>query len=716
MTPVARLPFCLTPALLLCCLLVAGFVSRSRAADAPAAQAQPMTEEVIPADYYPQSATLNLINRLVERGVLAPQDTVDLRALAEADAAEARAQAALTQAALAQAAAAQARARAVAIQSDFRRAAGTPAAEQAPNMVATAAPVAASSRPGPDGPLTVSRAGLPSAPVTRAEPTPAPAALAAAPAGRAVVPRPVPGQAAAPAPTQSAATRALQAQMPADIPVPDDVVRVAYIPEVVRQQLREEVKQDVMEQARRENWASPRAFPEWVSRFRLFGDLRTRGEAIKYPLGNDNTGSFPNFNAINTGAPFDVSGTQFSPQYNVDQDRSRARLRARVGAAVDLGQSFSVGLRAATGESNSPVSQNQSLGLAGSGSGGNFSKYAVWLDRAFLRYELLGRPDHDYIFSAGRFDNPFLSTSAIWADDLGFDGLAVQGKFPVTEDVTPFFTVGAFPVFNTDLNFASNQPAKFKSNDKWLKAAQIGTSLDFSKDFAAKLGVAYYQFSNIAGKLSSPFTPVTAADASDTDASRPGFAQKGNTYIPIRNITANALNNNGTTNQFQYFGLATPFQVTALDARIDFNHFEPFQISLSGEYLKNRAFDSAEITKNAINNRGAPTTGSNPLDGPFLGGPTAWVVNLTLGDALLQKRWDWSTSLGYRRVESDAVVDGFNDSDFGGGGTNVKGLVFAGNVMLSPGVWMGLKWMSASEVAGPAYKTDTVQIDLNARF
>ena len=64
-----------------------------------------------------------------------------------------------------------------------------------------------------------------------------------------------------------------------------------------------------------------------------------------------------------------------------------------MGAGVDLGQNFSAGVRLATGENNSPVTQNQSLGAAGSGQGGNFSKYAVWLDRAFLKYETGGLPD-----------------------------------------------------------------------------------------------------------------------------------------------------------------------------------------------------------------------------------------------------------------------------------------------------------------------------------
>jgi hypothetical protein len=44
----------------------------------------------------------------------------------------------------------------------------------------------------------------------------------------------------------------------------------------------------------------------------------------------------------------------------------------------------------ATGGNNAPVSTNQTLGSTNSGNGGqggNFSKYDLWLDRAFIKYE-----------------------------------------------------------------------------------------------------------------------------------------------------------------------------------------------------------------------------------------------------------------------------------------------------------------------------------------
>jgi len=509
----------------------------------------------------------------------------------------------------------------------------------------------------------------------------------------------------------SAPAPAVAAPPAAAAPPPDsdDTVRVTYIPESVKAQLRDEIKEEVMQQARTERWAAPRTFPDWVSRVTLFGDFRFRYEGEYLPKGNNNTGAFPNFNAINTGAPFDVSGTEFSPQNDVDQNRDRLRIRARLGVAVDLGNGFTSGFRMGTGENDSPVTENQSLGAANGAQGGNFSKYQLWLDRAFLKFEAGGQPDLDFTATVGRFDNPFLSTSMIWADDLGFDGAVVQGKYGIAEGVTPYLTVGAFPVFNTDFTFATNQPAKFPSEDKWLYAAQIGTRLK-SGDFEANVAGAYYYFQNVEGRLSDPFTPLTSADQGDTDDTRPAFAQTGNTYMALRDIVPSALNDFGTIDQFQYFGLATPFHEAVADARIDYNHFDPFQVSLIGEWVDNIAFRRREIADKAVNNLGP--------DGGFAGGSEAWIVNLKLGQSVLLKNGDWNAAVGYRYVASDAMVDGFVDADFGGTmlGTNHKGYTLSFSYGLSPAVWAGIRWMSADSVAGPQFKDDLLLIDINSSF
>lgn len=505
---------------------------------------------------------------------------------------------------------------------------------------------------------------------------------------------------------QNAAAADIAALPPA--PGLDDM-RVTYIPEVVKNNMRDEIKQELMAQAREQQW-SQKSAPDWTNKFRPFGDIRVRHESLFFPDGNDNSGAFPNFNAINTGSPFDTSGTQFSPQYNVDQDRNRARLRARIGTEIMLGDGFNGGIRLATGDSNSPTSTNQTLG----GSGGNFSKYAIWLDRAFLSYDAGPGDGEELVFMVGRFDNPFFSSEVQWDNDIGFDGLAVRGKVRINDSTSTFFTAGYFPVFNTSLNFASNQPSKFESSDKWLAGAQVGIDWKITEDLTAKFGIAYYDFDAIEGELSSPFIPLTSSDAGDTDSTRPGFAQRGNTYMALRNIdNSTAANDFGNRYQFQYYGLASQFRNLTITGSLNYDAWDPYRLSLKGEATKNLAFDESGVARRAVNNRGA---GTATQVGAYDGGDSAWYANLTFGKPALEVCGDWQASLGYRYVESDAVVDGFTESNFGGGGTNVQGYTLGATLALSPAVRLGITWMSSDEIIGSPLSTDTLQLDINAKF
>ncbi len=525
------------------------------------------------------------------------------------------------------------------------------------------------------------------------------------------------GQAQALAETQEA-VRQQAAAAPA--PAGEDEYRVTYIPEVVKEQIRDQLRTEVLSQARSENWAAPHQSPEWTQRIKLFGDIRMRQDNIMFPAGNNNTGVFPNFNAVNTGLPFDTSGgAGFSPKLNVDQNRERTRLRMRLGFDIDLEDGFTAGIRMATGGNNSPVSTNQTLGSASSGSagqGGNFSKYELWLDRAFIKYEASLLPHANLLVLLGRFDNPFMTSSQImWDEDVGLDGIAFKLTSPWQQGFKTFFTGGAFPVFNSDMNFPAaggstiDNSAKYQSYNKYLLAAQFGVEFKITDDIEAKMSLGYYDWKNIEGRLSAPYVPLGVNDAGSTDNSRPLFAQKGNTYRPIRNITPTGLNGFGTTNQFQYFGLASEFRQIAWAGRLDFNHFEPLQVSLLGEYVKNMAFDRSAINTFAVNNGGA---------GAFAGGDTAWYLGMNVGKAItaFDQRGDWAAGIGYRYVESDAVVDGFTDSVFGGGGTNMEGYTLSAAMALSKRTMMRVAYMSASQVAGPVLKTDVILLDFSAKF
>ena len=59
-------------------------------------------------------------------------------------------------------------------------------------------------------------------------------------------------------------------------------MRVTYIPEVVRNQMRDQIQQELMAQAREEKW-SEKNYPEWTAKFRPFGDIRCRYDRHVFP-------------------------------------------------------------------------------------------------------------------------------------------------------------------------------------------------------------------------------------------------------------------------------------------------------------------------------------------------------------------------------------------------------------------------------------------------
>lgn len=528
---------------------------------------------------------------------------------------------------------------------------------------------------------------------------------------------------------EAAATQASAASAAAS---PPGTKRVTYVPELVRKQIRDEIREEVMAKAEKEGWASPGKYPDWASRIRFYGDMRARFEMVNYPKGNNP--EFVNFGAINGGSPYDVSSPNaFPPYFNTSEDRERFRFRARVGLEADVAENFQAGFRIATGENNSPVSTNQTFGSNGS----NFSKYALWLDRAYVAWRpfdsapapaaedgLVSKLEapiptqRELAVYFGRFDNPFFTqTELVWDGDLGFDGVAAKGSYEMANGLRPFVVAGAFPIFNTDLNAgfnldeANNFPSKAKSDDRYLFGGQIGVGGRVAEDYSFKVAASFFDFTNVQAKLSSPCFVDSSSTVCDTDIRRPSFAQKGNTYRPLRNIVQLTPDQN----QFQYYGLASEFRTLVLAGQFDLAQFDPIHVTFDGEFVKNLAFKKSKVGEFAVNNLGPidPATGR---PGPFEGGDTGWAARLTVGHEEIRKLWDWKAHVGYRHLESDATLDAFTDSDFGLGGTNLKGYTVGGSLGLADNVWASAKWMSADSVAGAPYSVDILQFDLNAKF
>lgn len=450
----------------------------------------------------------------------------------------------------------------------------------------------------------------------------------------------------------------------------DKVVRVQYVPEHIKKQLREEIKQEVMAKAQSEGWAYPGSIPEWLNRIEWEGDLRLRYELDSFPNGNADAA--------------DLSGSAFAETRNVDVDnstenRNRFRVRARLGAKLKLSDWLDGGIRMTTGSNTDPVSPNQTLETQS-------SKYSFALDRAFLRMT----PTSWASVSGGRIDNPWFSTDLVWDPDLAFDGVAATFKPRLSDRWTAFGTVGAFSI---DEQQASETN---KSKDKWLFGAQAGIQWQGTGDSTVKLAAALYDFKNVEGQSNSP----GSSEFSNTALS---FRSHGNNTFSIDAAdNGNGAFDEGLCGAGGPCGLASKFREFNMTAQVDWAAFNPVHVILTADYVRNIGFDQKEILARTGNLYDKENQG--------------YQVSLAVGMPKLAKRNDWQIFGAYKRIEADAVLDAFTDSDFHLGGTDTKGWIVGASYGVDKNAWLTARWFSADEISGLPFSSDVLLIDLNAKF
>ena len=509
-----------------------------------------------------------------------------------------------------------------------------------------------------------------------------------------------------------AATTAASASAAGGVRLEAGDVRVPYISQTVRDQIRDEVKAQVMAQAKDEGWAAPNETPEWSKRIRVEGDLRVRNESRSYASNNSNIEI--NWAELNKGSGYDVNpNTNLALPSILNTLKSRRnvfRARARLGVFADLSENTKAGVRLASGSDESPVSTTQTLG-------GGLSKKSVWLDQMWISH----KPVDWLTVTAGRFGNPFMSSDVLFSNDLNFDGIAAQfeKKLASNRDLTLFGTLGLIPLEYSSDNAPSRAQAEFKakSENKWLLGAQVGADWKIDEDNRLRGALAYYNFRNISGKVSEPCALYAGADGCSTDWSRPAFMQKGNTLMLLRDIALDPLNPAGTP-QPQYVGLASQFRLIDLNLRWD-TQVAGNNLRLDANFVRNTAYDAKDIWRRAgvrgtiLNNFG-PTGGTSQAD--FKSGGNAYMLQATYGKPAPAARGDWNVLAGYKRIEPDALPDGYNDSTFHGGGTNARGYFLGGSYAIDKNMWFTGRWLSTREVFGPPLSIDTLQLEFNARF
>jgi hypothetical protein len=458
------------------------------------------------------------------------------------------------------------------------------------------------------------------------------------------------------------------------------VVRVPYVPEFVKEEIRADVRAELQQEVTKDVVAVGRA-EKWGSRLEFSGDLRLRGNGLYQDDTNNRT--VPDFQAINeAGGPAAAGEEVF---LNTTEDITRGQLRVRFGAEAKLSDDFSVVTRLATGNDTDPTTRNQRLGTYN-------RAFDVFVDLAYIEW----RPDdpwesQTFKVRAGRLPNSFYSTSLLFDDDLTFDGITAGYRGEVADGGPEVFVnLGGFTLLSEEPNLIDGG-----ANDKSWWGSQLGLDVELSENLGLVFAASYYDFVNVVGKRND-------FNSTSRDWTAPEFIAKGNTVFDIRN---------DLDPDTQLFALAADFELLNAMVELDYAGFAPVHVVFRGDYVQNLGFDQADVRQRV----GADVSEST----------TGWFAQFEVGYPKVRAAGEWQVFGGYKRLERDAVLDSFTDSDFHAGGTDSEGWLIGGYYGLAPELWLRARWLSADELQGaPAgfaspfepLAIDVLQIDLNAQF
>jgi polyhydroxyalkanoate synthesis regulator phasin len=457
-------------------------------------------------------------------------------------------------------------------------------------------------------------------------------------------------------------------------------VRVPYVPQIVKDEIRKQVAEDlsaevtkaVTQTAQNDGWGVPAALPDWVRRMNWSGDFRLRAQGDLFAADNI-ANSYLDFQRVNETGGIGAAGA--GAFANTTVDRERLRMRLRFGFDTTLGYGWKVGARIASGSLRDPISTNQTLSSYG-------FRYQPGIDLAYLEWQGTSASGRQTLqFTGGRTRSPwFTSSELVFDQDLNLDGIAANWRFGLNRRdpslSSIYVTAGAFPIQEIELG----------GDDKWLLGGQMGLNWRMADSTRLNIGAAYYQFRNIAGERNAFLSALK-------DYKAPQYVRQGNTLFDIRN---------DTDPNTQLYALASDFKLINASLTFEWRPSAEHRLTITGDVVRNIGFDADQVLARTGFNVPERTDG--------------YLAEAGFGSTTMARAHAWRVAFGYRYLERDAVLDAFTDSDFRLGGTDVKGYQFTAEYALSPKVVSRLRYISGNEIDGPPLGIDTVQLDLSASF
>jgi hypothetical protein len=332
--------------------------------------------------------------------------------------------------------------------------------------------------------------------------------------------------------------------------------------------------------------------PKWLEVITPFGDIRTRDEGF----------------------------------YQEDATaRNRFRLRARVGLNVNPADEVGGTVRLATGDSNDPISTNQTLG-------NTFSRKSINLDWAYLTL----KPGKSFnlqpgwvTLTAGKFGlNNYHPSELVWDDDVSPEGATETLNLV---DQREHFLRGL--KLNT-FQWVVDEIAS--AGDPWMFGGQVVADTAFTESAKWTIAFADYHYedlNNVATKYLSPYSgsaPYSANSSQNTSLANSNTV----TFSP-----KDANGNRKITGYAEGFNLVNP------STELDFA--DPFTLGIPAGLFGDLAYNTQADRHN---------TGLYVGAGVGKAGKDWYHNNL-------RNQGDWGLSYTYAWVEKDSVLSIFSFSD-----------------------------------------------------
>ena len=309
-------------------------------------------------------------------------------------------------------------------------------------------------------------------------------------------------------------------------------------------------------------------------------------------------------------------------------DRGRVRIRLRTGFTVPVSRTVMAGFRVATAEPGSVTSTNINLS-------GAFTLKNFGVERAYITWS----PSNRFTMTGGKFAFPLVKpagvmrTEMVFDEDLAPEGFHQQVNLVLRREglLRRFALLGE----QWTIQEVSNGP------DTWMLGGQAVADLTFSPRVSATITGGYYGYLHgrelAAARNANPALLVSNSvvldDGTVLEGGRALAPPAGNPFATF-------------VNDFELLNGSAGITVDRVFGRM------PLQLYID-----------------AVHNAGATSE------------RTGYWAGLTAG--VLRQAGDWTATVVYTRVPTEAVLSIYNYSDLGLGGTNNEGPIF--QVQYRPG-------------------------------